>query len=171
MTSTESYTVAADQARTAVERSAQIWQQSTQRLTEQADAVSKLPQVDVTEVTRRYFEYLQRGLEVNRDFAVKWAEIVQAWTDVARTQVQATDEAARGHSRAVSDWLAGEAQSVQDIAEEQAEKVDQVQREQARAPYQDLTKAELADKLAERDLPKTGTVDELIDRLVAADAR
>ena len=35
--------------------------------------------------------------------------------------------------------------------------------------YEGLTKAELSDKLAERDLPKTGTVDELIDRLVAAD--
>ena len=40
MTSTESYTTAADQARTAVERSAQIWKQSTKALTEQADAVA-----------------------------------------------------------------------------------------------------------------------------------
>jgi len=29
---------------------------------------------------------------------------------------------------------------------------------------------ELADKLAERGLPKTGNVDELIDRLVSADS-
>ena len=30
-------------------------------------------------------------------------------------------------------------------------------------------KAELADLAAQRDLPKTGTVDELVDRLVEAD--
>ena len=33
--------------------------------------------------------------------------------------------------------------------------------EQARAKYQDLTKVELADRLADRGLPKTGNVDEL----------
>ena len=44
-------------------------------------------------------------------------------------------------------------------------------REQARERYQGLTKAELSDKLAERELPKTGTVDELIERLVSADSQ
>lgn len=33
-----------------------------------------------------------------------------------------------------------------------------------------LTKAELADHLAERGLPKTGEVDELVERLVTADS-
>jgi len=33
-----------------------------------------------------------------------------------------------------------------------------------------LTKAELSDDLAERELPKTGTVEELIERLVGADS-
>ena len=43
--------------------------------------------------------------------------------------------------------------------------------EKARAPYANLTKAELSEQAAKRDLPKTGTVDELIDRLVEADAK
>jgi len=37
-------------------------------------------------------------------------------------------------------------------------------------PYEDLTKAELGDQLAERGLPKTGNVDDLIERLVNADS-
>ena len=40
----------------------------------------------------------------------------------------------------------------------------------AREPYEELTKAELSDQLAERGLPKSGTVDELIERLVSADS-
>ncbi|MEP6560667.1 MAG: SAP domain-containing protein [Nakamurella sp.] len=44
-------------------------------------------------------------------------------------------------------------------------------KEQAREPYEDLTKAELADQLAESGLPKTGNVDELIERLVSADSQ
>jgi hypothetical protein len=41
----------------------------------------------------------------------------------------------------------------------------------ARARYEGLTKAELSDLLAKRDLPKTGNVDELIERLVEADGK
>jgi hypothetical protein len=34
-----------------------------------------------------------------------------------------------------------------------------------------LTKAELSDQLAQRELPKTGNVDALIERLVEADSK
>jgi hypothetical protein len=37
--------------------------------------------------------------------------------------------------------------------------------------YEGLTKAELRDQLAERDLPKTGNVAELAERLVEADSK
>ena len=43
--------------------------------------------------------------------------------------------------------------------------------EKARARYEGLTKAELSDLLAERGLPKTGNVDDLIERLVVADGK
>ena len=42
--------------------------------------------------------------------------------------------------------------------------------QQLRERYEGLTKAELADHLAERGLPKTGDVDELVERLVTADS-
>ena len=43
--------------------------------------------------------------------------------------------------------------------------------ERARQRYEGLTKAELSDLLAKRDLPKTGNIDELIERLVEADSK
>ena len=39
----------------------------------------------------------------------------------------------------------------------------------ARERYEGLTKAELSELLAKRGLPKSGNVDELIERLVEAD--
>ena len=42
--------------------------------------------------------------------------------------------------------------------------------QRARERYEGLTKAELSKQLAERDLPESGTVNELIERLVEADA-
>ena len=44
-------------------------------------------------------------------------------------------------------------------------------RESARERYEGLTKAELAEELGQRDLPKTGNIDELIERLVDADTQ
>ena len=44
-------------------------------------------------------------------------------------------------------------------------------REQAAKTYDDLNKAELQEELGARNLPKTGTVDELRERLVADDLK
>ena len=52
MTSTETYSTAAEQARSAVERSTDIWKQSTKSLTEQTDVLWQFPQVDLGDVTR-----------------------------------------------------------------------------------------------------------------------
>ena len=41
----------------------------------------------------------------------------------------------------------------------------------ARERYEGRPKAELSDQLAKRELPKTGNVDELIERLVEADSK
>jgi DNA-directed RNA polymerase beta' subunit len=205
MTSTETYSNVADQARTAVERSADLWKQSTRSLTEQSDQLWQLPQVDVSDATRKYFEYLQDGLEVNKAIALKWVGALTQATEAFRDQLQTVTDFQRGHSQAISTWISSETETFENAAKEQAEQVDRVQREQvervqqaqqereeqarqqqreqakaerdqarrarqeAREQYEGLTKAELSDKLAERDLPKSGTVDELIDRLVAAD--
>jgi len=41
--------------------------------------------------------------------------------------------------------------------------------QQVRVSYEGLTKVELSDQLAERGLPKTGSIQDLIERLVSAD--
>ena len=43
--------------------------------------------------------------------------------------------------------------------------------DKARERYEGLTKAELSDQLDQRHLPKTGNVDELVERLVGADSK
>ena len=67
------------------------------------------------------------------------------------------------HAEQVGQELAREARRLE---REQARQAHQ----QARERYEGLTKAELSEQLAQRDLPKSGTVNELIERLVEADA-
>ena len=178
MTTAQPYTVAADQAKNAVDRSAQLWQRSTHSLAEQTEAVSRLPHIDLGQATKLYFEYLHNGLTVNQDLTQKWADSVTSLAATGRAQWQALGQAARGHSDAITQWLSGEAETVQQAVHEQADTARKIERDQARDRrqqarelYTGLSKAELADELAERGLPKTGTVDDLIDRLVDADTK
>jgi vacuolar-type H+-ATPase subunit H len=82
-----------------------------------------------------------------------------------------------------------QAGKAEQAAREQADKAEEAQKElarearrtereqarrahdKARERYEGLTKAELSDLLDKRNLPKTGTVDELVERLVEADGK
>ncbi|HJY97287.1 MAG TPA: hypothetical protein VJ371_20240, partial [Streptosporangiaceae bacterium] len=95
----------------------------------------------------------------------------------------------REKAEAADNLMREQAEKAQQAALEQTEKAEQAekglvrqarqaQREQARRAhkrardrYEGLTKAELSDQLAKRELPKTGNVDALIERLVEADSK
>jgi uncharacterized protein HemX len=185
MTSTESHNGVARQARTATERSAETWKQGAQALTVPVELVSKLPTVDLTWPVKQYFQYVQKAVDLNRDLATAWAETVMSLSGVVREHAEKVSHIVQDQTESVADLAHEQAEQA---AREQAEKIEQAEkeqarrarqaereqakqaREQAREPYEGLTKAELSDKLAERELPKTGNVDELIDRLVSADS-
>ena len=187
MTSTESFTATADQARTATERSVEVWKRGAKTITDQADLVAKMPTIDLAEPVTRYFEYVQRAVDLNRDLAIKWAELVTSVTGVVREQVEAVSHIVEDQTEKVADLATKQAEMGKQTARELTDKTEQAEREmarkaraaereqarlahqKAREPYEGLSKAELGDMLAERDLPKTGTVEELIERLVSAD--
>ena len=225
--STDSYTAVAGQARQATEKSVEVFKNAAQNFTNQFDAV-KVPAVDLTEPVARYFEYVQKAVDLNRELATKWAELFTDLSGSVRAQAQQVSSIVKDQTTAVADLTTRQAEKAEQAAKEQAEKAEQAQREQereaeeaekakareakriereqarkaqqeaeeaeeaekakareakriereeakkaheqAREAYEGLTKAELSDQLAERGLPKTGNVDELIERLVSADS-
>ena len=214
--STESYTAAAGQARQATEKSVDVFKNVSQSFTDQLDAF-RLPSVDLTQPVARYFEYVQKAVDLNRDLATQWAElvtnfygsvreqaeqvgsIVQEQTDtvaeLATRQAERAEQAAKAQAEEAEAAEKAKAREAKRVEREEARKAEQqaeeaeeaekakareakrVEREearkaqqQAREPYEGLTKAELSDQLAERGLPKTGNVEDLIERLVSADS-
>ena len=177
MTSTtERYRAAASQSANTVEKIADFWTQGSQKLTDYVPA--GLPQVDLVPIVERYFEFVQRMVDINRELTIKWAESAGMLSGVVREQAES-----------VSGLVREQAESARDFAHEQAGKAEQAQKElarearkaereqarhahdKARERYEGLTKAELSDLLGQRDLPKTGNVDELVERLVEADSK
>jgi len=188
VTITQSYNGVAHQARTATDRSVDVWKRGAKTIIGPVDLVSNLPSVDLTWPVKRYFEYVQQAVELNRDLATAGAETVMSLFGVVREHAEKVSRIVKDETETVADLAREQAEQVEQAARERAEKAEQAERDQARRArqaereqarqtrerarqrYEGLTKAELSDQLAERGLPKTGTVEELIERLVSADS-
>jgi hypothetical protein len=184
---TSQYSAVASQASDATERAAEFWTQGVGKLADRLPAL--LPQIDLVPAIERYFDFVQRTVTMNRSIAVEWAQAVGALSGAARERAESASEAVRERAESAGEVVRERAESFERAASEQAEKAEKAQEElarearrierqnareaheKARARYEGLAKAELSDLLAKRDLPKTGNVDELVERLVEADGK
>jgi len=174
MTSTtQRYRAAASQSASTAEKIADFWTQGSQRLSDYM--LPGLPQVDLVPVVERYFEFVQRTVDISRDLTIKWAEAAGTLPGAVREQAEPVGGLVRGQAESARDFMHEQAgQAEKELAREarQAER-EQARhaRDKARERYEGLTRAELSDRLDQRNLPKTGNVDELVERLVEADSK
>jgi hypothetical protein len=188
MTSTtERYRAAASQSAGTVEKIADFWTQGAQQLTDRM--VPGLPQVDLVPVVERYFEFVQRTVDISRDLTLKWAEAAGTLSGAVREQAESVGSLVREQAGSARDFAHEQAGLLGQAGRQQAEQAEQAEKElarearkaereqarhahdKARERYEGLTKAELSDQLDQRDLPKTGNVDELVERLVQAGSK
>jgi hypothetical protein len=169
---TRHYTGAASQARHAADKTADLWTQGARRIT---GLIPRLPQIDLIPAVERYFDLVQRMVDINRSLTVKWLQAAGTLTGVARDQAESAADVVREMPASVGHAVHEQAAKAEQERARQARKAEREQarqaHDQARERYEGLTKAELSDQLAERDLPKTGTVDELTQRLIEADSK
>jgi len=170
-----------------VEKVADLWTQGARTLSNQW--LPGLPQVDLVPAVERYFEFVQKTVDISRDVTIKFAEAGNKLSGVARDRVESVGGAVREQAESARDLVHEQASKAEQAARNQAEQAEQAQRElarearkaerdqarqaheKARERYEGKTKAELSDLLDRRSLPKTGTVEELIERLVEADGK
>lgn len=182
---TRQYSGAASQARNAVDKTADFWTEGARTVT---GRLPGLLQVDLVPAVERYFGLVQRMVDINHRLAVRWAEAAGTLSGVAREKADSAGEVVREKAEVAGNVVRGQAEKAEQAAREQAGKVEQAERElarqarqaereqarqahaRARQRYEGLPKAELSDQLAKRELPKTGNIDELIERLVEADS-
>jgi hypothetical protein len=177
MTSTtQRYRAAASQSASTAEKIADFWTQGSQRLSDYM--LPGLPQVDLVPVVERYFEFVQRTVDISRDLTIKWAESAGMLSGAVREQAESVGGLVRGQAESAREFVHEQADQAGQAEKELAGEARQAEREQARHArdqarerYEGLTKAELSDRLDQRNLPKTGNVDELVERLVEADSK
>ncbi len=186
-TTTERYSATASKAASTVEKIADVWAQGAQTLSNRM--LPGVPKVDLVPVVERYFEFVQRTIDISRDLTIKWAETTGMLSGVVREQAESVGELVREQTDTARDFVHEQADKAEQTAHKLGEQAEQARQEMARearkaereqarhahevarAHYEGMTKAELSELLAKRDLPKTGTVDELVERLVEADSK
>jgi len=184
---TERYSAAASQSASTVEKIADFWTQGSRRLSDHM--LPGLPQVDLVPVVERYFEFVQRTVDISRNLTLSWAEAAGTLSGAVREQAESMGGLVREQAGSAREFVHEQAGKAEQAAREQAEQVIQAEQElarearkadreqarraheEARQRYEGLTKAELSDLLDKRNLPKTGNVDELVERLVEADSK
>jgi hypothetical protein len=166
-----------------VDKTAGFWTQGARTLT---DRLPGLPQIDLIPAVERYFDFVQGTVEVNRRITIKLAGTAGTLSELVRDRAESAGNLVRDKVESAGDIMRDKAESAERTAREQAEQAEEerarearfAERQQARQAldkarerYEGLTKAELSDQLAGRQLPKSGNVDELIERLVEADSK
>jgi hypothetical protein len=172
---TRQYSSATSRARSAVDKTTEFWTQGTRTLT---DRLPGLPRIDLVPAVERYFDFVQGTVDINRYLTIKLAEAAGTLSEKVRDRAESAGNLVRD-----------KAESAERTAREQAEKAEQIEKERAREArfterrqarqahdkarerYEGFTKAELSEQLAKRQLPKSGNVDDLIERLVDADSK
>jgi phage-related minor tail protein len=190
VTLNQEYTATARRPEEAVAEVTNAWAENIQKATEQlrSPVLPAFP-IDPTAFVEQWFDFNDRLTRVNRQYALNLTSVVNSLGGAVRQHIEGLGEAVRDQVQAVSQSTKDQLDKVADAEREQAEQAKQEEREQAREirnaerqkarqerqaaheRYQGMNKSELADELAGRELPKTGTVDELIQRLVDADTK
>jgi hypothetical protein len=192
LTSATDYAATARNAGTALTSTLDRWKDGLNSVSEQFrtfPTIGNLPQLDVAEAVERQFALIQQVVDLNHRYARQLAEVANTLTGITRQQIESVSTVVREQVATVSDVAKKGIDTVEETVRDQADEVEQAQRQQARdaakaerqerkeardkarAPYESLTRAELSEEAAKRDLPKTGTVDELVERLVEADTK
>ena len=154
MTSTtERYRAAASQSASTVEKIADFWTQGSHRLNDYM--LPGLPQVDLVPVVERYFEFVQRTVDISRDLTLKWAETAG---DAVRCRPRAgrivggprhpscTSRPTRPSRPPTTQAEQAQKELARDARKAEREQARHVH-DKARQRDQGLTKAELSDQL------------------------
>ena len=110
---TRQYSAAAGRARNAAGKTADFWTRGARTVT---GLVPGLPQVDLVPAVERYFELVQRTVDINRHLAVRWAEAVGTLSGVVRENAESAGGLVREKAEAAGNVVREQAEQAEQAA-------------------------------------------------------
>ena len=159
---TKQYSAAASHARNVVDKTADVWTQGAQTVT---GRLFGLPRVDLVPAVERYFNLVQRTVDINRQFAVRWAEAAGTLSGVVREKAGSAGDIMQDKAEAAGNVARGQAKQAEQAAREQAAKAEQAEKELARRSRQaEREQAEKAEQAAHEQAAKAARAENELAR-------
>lgn len=130
--STDVYADVAGRVREGCRKSVECWKRGVRLFTDQVDLVARLTRIDLTEPVGRYFEFVQRAVDLNREVATRWAELVTAWSGSVREQAEKVGGVVTDQVDAVAELAKTGAPKAEELAHRQAALAEEAAKEQER---------------------------------------
>jgi hypothetical protein len=137
---TEQYGASASRAASEVEYFADFWSLAVRTMSNQM--FPGVAQVDLAPAVQRYFEFVQRTVDISRDFTLKWAEANGVLAGAFREQADAVADLARTQAESTRDLVHEQAGQTEQAARAQAEKASRAGQELARETREVAERAE-----------------------------
>lgn len=71
----------------ATDKTVDTWKQGARALSERMELLVTMPSLDFVEPVQRYFDYLLKAVELNRELATRWAELVTQLSGTFRDEL------------------------------------------------------------------------------------
>jgi hypothetical protein len=142
----------ASRTRNAEGKAAGFWTRGARTVT---DLIPGRPRVDLVPAVERYFELVQRTVDINRRLTVRWAHAVGTLSGAVREKAESAGDLVREKAEAADIVMREQAERAQQAALEQAEKAEQAEKGLAQAAREQAAReqAEKA-KQAEKGLAR-----------------
>lgn len=114
-----------DNAQGAIERAAETWKAGARTMASQSELLSDLPWFNPVDGVQQYFDWVQSIVDMNRDFAIRWAETAGSILGAVRDETQSLTRAG-----------VEQAEKFANEAEEQTERAGEATKETARRTRQ-----------------------------------
>lgn len=70
----------------ATDKTVETWKQSAKVMSDRMESLVTMPSLDFVEPVERYFDYLQRAVDLNRELLTRWAELASQMSGTLRDE-------------------------------------------------------------------------------------
>ena len=110
----------------ATDKTVDTFKQGARAMTDRLDFLATMPSFDFVEPVERYFDYLQKAVDLNREMLVRWAELASQMSGTLRDEAVKAGHALEDKVEELADKTGELAIKGKDIADQVVDEAGQV---------------------------------------------
>ncbi|WP_420124741.1 hypothetical protein [Nakamurella sp.] len=110
----------------ATDKTVDTFKQGARAMTDRLDFLATMPSLDFVEPVERYFDYLQKAVDLNREMLIRWAELASQMSGTLRDEALKAGHALEGKVEEMADKSGELALKGKDLADKAVDQAGDV---------------------------------------------